>query len=82
MARAQVADSGQSKPRYASSSMKQSCSQEGTLLRHTVVSCRCFNLRRGDLWPGPSIAASSFHATTINSPEGAEIFVRSGEVGL
>jgi len=75
MARAKSLIQDSRKPRYASSSMKQSLLAGGDLASTYRRSCRCFNLRRGDLWQAHPSLPSSFHATTINSPEGAEIFV-------
>jgi pimeloyl-ACP methyl ester carboxylesterase len=51
------------------------------LLRHTVVLAAILIFAAATFGQAHPSLPSSFHATTINSPEGAEIFVRSGGSG-
>jgi len=51
------------------------------LLRHTLVVAGALIFAAVILAQTHPSLPSSFHATTINSPEGAEIFVRSGGSG-
>jgi pimeloyl-ACP methyl ester carboxylesterase len=51
------------------------------LLRHTLVLAAALIFAAVTFGQAHPSLPSSFHATTINSPEGAEIFVRSGGSG-